>query len=92
MIENTSHTIKWTGPRDLHLEAVTELGPAWIRMNKQGKVTALYTRWFGQDDWDKHIPVDEDESSLEGMQTYAQLLLENTKFALKIANIAKPMV
>lgn len=68
--------INWNPIKDRHIEAMTPLGKMFIRVNKEGKVTSMYTM-FGSTE--KIVP---DEEILEEV-IGAQLKLEEVYYGVK---------
>ena len=80
--------IKWSGLRDRHCEAETSLGKIWIRLDRAGLVTGIYTRFGELEKW-VPAPIQMGDSPWE------QLTLEDGKvqaeFLLAAAKAAKDL-
>lgn len=74
-------TITWSGLRDRHCEATTSLGKIWIRLDREDRVSGVYT-CFGETD--KWVPADNESLSLEDGQVQAEFLLAAAKAARKL--------
>lgn len=55
----------WTKIDERHMECKTDLGSMWIRLNRDGKVTGMYTM-FGTTE--KHVPNEEWQEDPIGAQ------------------------
>ena len=64
-----TENIIWEPLKSRHLKGTTSLGPVWIRINREGKVTGMYTI-FG-----KTVKYTPDEEWLEEIEA-AQLRLD----------------
>lgn len=74
--------IEWEPLHDRHIKGHSKRGEVWIRVGRDGKVTALYTM-FGEAV--KYVPETEEETGIEAMKIRAELILENHDFAEKLA-------
>jgi hypothetical protein len=73
--------ILWSAPKDRHVRGTTELGQVWIRLNKLGLVTGVYTM-FGH--IKKLVPNQTDRWDLETGRIVAELeLSEELEFRSK---------
>ena len=73
--------LKWTQVDKIHRRADSEFGPLWIRLDRAGKVSGIYT-CFGETS--KWIPESEEETSLRGAEVIAELLLAGARAAREI--------
>lgn len=66
--------INWEPVRDRHCMGNSILGKVWIRLNKEDKVTGLYTMWDNTFKW---VPETEEEETLDGTKIVASLMLND---------------
>ena len=66
--------ILWEGQRDRHIKGTCEFGQLWIRLDREGKPTGIYTM-FGQTR--KFVP--ETDYTIEDSKTVAALAIEDEK-------------
>jgi len=64
--------IQWEELRSRHVRGHSEFGPLWIRLNREGKPTGIYTM-FGSTR--KFVP--EEEYTIEDCKTVARLAVED---------------
>ena len=76
--------IRWDPPIERHVLGKCDRGKIYIRLNREDKVTGIYTL-FGKTE--KHLPLDESEEKLENAKIAAEIILENFDFAEKLAKI-----
>lgn len=74
-------TLKWSGLRDRHCEANTSLGKIWIRLDREERVSGIYTLFGETDKW---VPADQETLTLEDGKVQAEFLLAAAKAARKI--------
>lgn len=74
--------ISWEPLQERHARGTCKRGYLWIRVGRDGKVTALYTM-FGEAV--KYVPETEEETGIDAMKIRAELILENHDFAEKLA-------
>ena len=66
--------IEWGPLIDKHCRGKSIFGDIWIRTDKNGKVTSLYTMW---PEAEKYVPESEEEETLEGAKIIAAILVDN---------------
>ena len=74
--------IDWKKVEDRHCEGITPLGSVWIRLDKKGKVTGMYTM-FGNTN--KLVPTEPWMSDLTGAQLELERYYGVTVYARKLA-------
>ena len=65
--------IKWMKERDRHIVGLCLLGKVMIRVDRDRKVTGMYTFFNGTEKW---MPSDEHEEAIAGAQLRMELLAE----------------
>lgn len=75
--------LSWNRVDERHLRAESEFGPLWIRLDRSGEVSGLYT-CFGETS--KWCPESEEEGTLNGAKVIAELLLAGARAAREIEN------
>lgn len=78
--------LRWTKVDNVHRRADSEFGPLWIRLDRAGKVTSIYT-CFGETS--KWCPESEEETTLSGAEVIAELLLAGARAAREIRKIVE---
>ena len=76
--------IQWGHLIDQHVLGKCDRGKIYIRLNREDKVTGIYTLFSKTE---KHVPIDESEEKLENAKIAAEIILENFEFAEKLAKI-----
>jgi len=66
--------IKWGELKDNHLSGITPLGKVFIRLNKQEKVTGMYTM-FGE--VEKFVPQNETQENLDSAKEVMSKIVLN---------------
>jgi hypothetical protein len=74
--------IVWNKIKERHLMGSSKFGPIWIRFNREGFATGVYTNFRTLEKW---IP--DEETLEEDVKAYAELLVEQWAFALKIEEL-----
>lgn len=74
--------INWESLQERHVRGTCKRGYLWIRVGRDGNVTALYTM-FGEAV--KYVPETEEETGIAAMKIRADIILENHDFAEKLA-------
>ena len=74
--------ISWEPVKERHVRGSCKRGYLWIRLDREDKVTGLYTM-FGEAV--KYVPESEEETGLDAMKLRAELILELHDFAEKLA-------
>lgn len=74
--------IQWNKIKDRHLMGTSEFGPIWIRFDRAGFATGVYLNFKVQEKW---IP--DGELAEEDSKAYAELLVEQWRWALKIEKL-----
>lgn len=74
--------IEWEPIVERHVRGRCQRGELWIRLDREGKVTGLYTMFDGAV---KYVPETEEEQGLEAMKIRAELILCNHDFAEQLA-------
>ena len=68
--------VKWDSKvEDRHMKGTTPFGPVFIRLDREGNITSMYTL-FGTTE--KHMPDEEWMQDLEGAQLRLEILTEET--------------
>lgn len=74
--------IRWEPIIERHCKGTCARGELWIRLDREGKVTGLYTL-FG--DTVKYVPESEEELQPAAMKLRAEIILANHDFAEQLA-------
>ena len=74
--------IVWDKIEERHQRGRCERGPLWLRLDRDGQVTGLYTL-FGTTT--KYVPETEEELRPEAMRIRAELILEHHAEAERLA-------
>lgn len=67
-------TIEWTNITDFHASGTTQFGKVWIRIDRTGFATGVYTM-FGTTK--KYVPKPEETWTVEDAKAIAELALED---------------
>jgi hypothetical protein len=78
------NTISWEPVQDRHCKGHCELGDLWIRLDREGKVSGIYTLFGETQKW---CPESEEEETLSGAKVISELLLAGEIAARKIQKI-----
>lgn len=70
----TEETITWGNVQDRHCMGNSILGKLWVRLNKENKVSGLYTMWGETFKW---VPNTKEEETLDGTKIVASLMLND---------------
>jgi len=87
----TRLTIEWGELKDRHLHGTTDVGPVWIRFDRETIATGLYNRFGRTDDWHKTVPDADERWNLEDAKVIVQLELEAWLATNAIVAVAVPM-
>lgn len=83
-IRYTMEKISWEPVQDRHCRGRCELGNLWIRLDRAGKVSGIYTQFGETQKW---CPESEEEETLAGAKIICELLLAGETAARKIEQI-----
>ena len=75
--------IRWGTIQDRHLEGISSLGKVFVRTNKEGKVTAMYTLF---DNIIKYVPSEEWMEDTIGAQLELERLENLEQFSRNLAD------
>lgn len=78
--------ITWEPVQDRHCRGRCELGELWIRLDRAGKVSGIYTLFGETQKW---VPESEEEETLSGAKVICELLLAGETAARKIEKIIR---
>jgi hypothetical protein len=78
--------ISWEPVKDRHCQGRCELGDLWIRLDREGKVSGIYTLFGETKKW---VPESEEEETLSGAKVICELLLAGETAARQIGKIIK---
>lgn len=76
------NNIEWDKLKDRHIKGKCSEGDIWIRVDRAGKVTGLYTIF---EETEKYLPLDEHEEEPEFMKLRAEEILDTYLFSKKVA-------
>jgi hypothetical protein len=76
--------ISWDPVQDRHCHGHCELGDLWIRLDRAGRVSGIYTLFGETQKW---CPESEEEETLVGAKVICELLLAGETAARQIGKI-----